>query len=266
MKNLLKDFRSKVEPNKSFISYERSHKEIINSLKLEIDFFNRMKEIYDLTSQNYLLSKFDLMPLIDNGEIIAKKCKEVIISLSNLEDVLPSGEVPILSVFQAFMVKEIGEGYGLDINVLNSGTKLLINHMKNIVSSLKKEEMEEKIDKKSKILDINEIVESLDIIKDKVQNKLEKTNKDSILNLAKTLNQIKTINEKEKENDLQLFNKNFTNDVYNCCKYFFEKELIESEGLIFMVNYFNKCELLLKDIEYYMNKKDWGKYNLEIKK
>ena len=267
MKNLLKDFRAIVEPHKSFISYERNHKELIDNLKLKIDFFNRMEEIDDLTSENYLFSKIELMSIVDNGQIIAKKCKDVIISLSNLKDVLPSGEVPILSIFQAFMVKEIGEGYGLDINILNIGTKLLINHMKNIVSSIKKEDIENKNDKDFKILDVNEIVDSLDIIKDKVKNKLDRKDRDSILDLAKTLNQIKTINEKGKnKNDLQIFNQNFTNEVYSCCKYFFEKELIESEGLTFMVNYFNKCELLLKDIEYYIDKKDWGQYNIEIKK
>ena len=121
--------------------------------------------------------------------------------------------------------------------------------------------------KNDKILKTDEIIQSLDIIKDKIQNKLDKTNKDSILNLAKTLNEIKKIIGKvQKENDLQVFNQNFTNEVYICCIKFFEKELIESEGLNFMVNYFNKCESLLKDIEYYMNKKDWGKYNIEIKK
>ena len=134
---------------------------------------------------------------------------------------------------------------------------------------MKEEDMISKKDnnKNDKILKTDEIIQSLDIIKDKIQNKLDKTNKDSILNLAKTLNEIKKIIGKvQKENDLQIFNQNFTNEVYICCIKFFEKELIESEGLNFMVNYFNKCESLLKDIEYYMNKKDWGKYNIEIKK
>ena len=160
MKNLLKDFRSKVEPNNSFISYEKSQKEIIDNLKLSIDFFKKMKEIYDLTRKNDLFSKIELMSLIDNGQRIAKKCKDVIISLSNLTDILPSGEIPILSVFQAFMVKEIGEGYGLDINVLNHGTKLLINNMKKKVSSMKEEDMISKKDnnKNDKILKTDEII------------------------------------------------------------------------------------------------------------
>ena len=33
-----------------------------------------------------------------------------------------------------------------------------------------------------------------------------------------------------------------------------------------MVNYFNKCESLLKDMEFYINKKEWENYDIEIKK
>ena len=40
---------------------------------------------------------------------------------------------------------------------------------------------------------------------------------------------------------------------------------METEGLSFMVNYFNKLESLLEDIKCYINKNDWGKYNIEIK-
>lgn len=201
-----------------------------------------------------------------------KKCRDVIISLSNLTDILPNYEdIPILSIFQAFMVKEIGEGYGLDINVLNSGTKLLMNNMQNILSSIENQKIENEKDnnnKVSNILDTNEIIKSLDIIKNKVQDKLEKTNKDSILTLANLLNQIKELNKKkEKEiKELEIINQNFTDEVYNYCIQYFEKELLESKGLIFMVNYFNKCESLLEDIDYYIKKKDWGNYNIELKK
>jgi len=201
-----------------------------------------------------------------------KKCRDVIISLSNLTDILPNYEdIPILSIFQAFMVKEIGEGYGLDINVLNSGTKLLMNNMQNILSSIENQKIENEKDnnnKVSNILDTNEIIKSLDIIKNKVQDKLEKTNKDSILTLANLLNQIKELNKKkEKEiKELEIINQNFTDEVYNYCIQYFEKELLESKGLIFMVNYFNKCESLLEDIDHYIKKEDWGNYNIELKK
>ena len=272
MRNLLKDFRAKVEPHKLFISYEEENIISIDESKSSINYNERIKEINDLTKNNDLFSKIRIDLIIGNGRNIAKKCRDVIISLSNLTDILPNYEdIPILSIFQAFMVKEIGEGYGLDINVLNSGTKLLMNNMQNILSSIENQKIENEKDnnnKVSNILDTNEIIKSLDIIKNKVQDKLEKTNKDSILTLANLLNQIKELNKKkEKEiKELEIINQNFTDEVYNYCIQYFEKELLESKGLIFMVNYFNKCESLLEDIDYYIKKKDWGNYNIELKK
>ena len=47
---------------------------------------------------------------------------------------------------------------------------------------------------------------------------------------------------------------------------FFEKEIIESEGLSFMVNYYNKLKIILDDIDYYINEKNWDKFEMEIKK
>ena len=275
MKNLIRDFRSKVEPHKSFLSYERENKLLVDKLKSDINFEERMKEINGLTSKNDLFSKIDLASIVTNGRKIAKNCRDVIISLSNLKDIFPSssGDLPVLAIFQAFMVKEIGEGYGFDINILNSGTKLLINKMKKIVSSMNISKIDNKKDNNdlSDILDPNEINRSLDIIKNKMQDKLEKSNKDSILSLANLLNQIKEMFiEKEKvkekkETELELINQKFTNDVYKICLLYFEKELFESEGLTFMINYFNKCEKILEDFEYYINKKDWGNYNIKIK-
>jgi len=271
MTSLLKDFHSEVGVNKlSQFSIEED-KLFIDKIKLNINFDKRMKEITELTSKNVLFSKIKLESLIENGKKIAKKCKKVIISLSNLKDILPSlyGDLPILSIFQAFMVKEIGEGFGLDINVLNYGTKQLISKMKNILSSMNKQQIEivYSNNELTEILDSNELKKSLDAISDKVQNKLEKGNKDSILSLANLLNEMREINIKNeiKTKELELINRNFTNDVYRICLSYFEKELNESEGLIFMINYFNKCESLLKDIDYYTNKEDWGQYNVEIK-
>ena len=63
-----------------------------------------------------------------------------------------------------------------------------------------------------------------------------------------------------------LFNKIFINEVSEYCKKYFERELKESKGLIFMVNYFNKCESLLQDIDFYINKKEWDDFEMEIKK
>ena len=55
--------------------------------------------------------------------------------------------------------------------------------------------------------------------------------------------------------------------MYAFCVFYFEKEIRESKGLVFLINYFNALNGLLKDIdEYYIPKKDWDNFEMEIKK
>ena len=231
-----------------------------------------MKEVNELISKNDLFSKIGYNILIDNGKKIADKCCDVIISLSKLKQLFPtsSGNVPSISIFQAFMIKEIGEGFGQDINALNSQTKLLMNKL-NILKENEGMENNNDNEKLSEILDNKEIAEYREVIEEKIQDKLQKGNEKGILPLAKLMNQIrekyiqwaKENNKLEKE---ELINFDLTVNIYKFCLCFFEKELKESDCLSFMVNYFDRIESLLKDIEDYINKDDWGKYNLEIKK
>ena len=168
------------------------------------------------------------------------------------------------------MIKEIGEGFGQDINALNSQTKLLMNKL-NILKENEGMENNNDNEKLSEILDNKEITECREVIKEKIQDKLQKGNEKGILPLAKLMNQIrekyiqwaKENNKLEKE---ELINFDLTVNIYKFCLCFFEKELKESDCLSFMVNYFDRIESLLKDIEDYINKNDWEKYNLEIKK
>ena len=269
MSELVKDFLSNVETNQSFLSFKKEDKLSINELKSKIKFKERIEEILKLTNQNSLFSKIDVASLIKNGRIIANKIIKFIVSLSNLKGILPniSQNIPALSIFQAFMVKEIAEGYGLDINVLNYGTKLLLSKMHMMATSMKDIKKTENIynDTIIEIFDNKVLIESFELIENKIQNMLEKSNnRDSILTLANLINLLK---ENDNNNGEKIdSNYKFTKEISSFCMNFFENELIESEGLTFMMNYFNKCESLLKDIEYYINKKDWEEYNIEIKK
>ena len=175
------------------------------------------------------------------------------------------------------MVKEIAQGYGLDFNVLNSGTKYLLNNIYNNLNLDKKAHKKDNNNKnnfednndKPKFYNLKEISKSLDTIENQIKDKLQKgNNKKTILTLAQLLNIIYTENWKIKEDtkNQYLFNKDLTNDISEYCKEYFERELKESKGLIFMVNYFNKCESLLQDIESYINKKEWENFEMEIKK
>ena len=271
MKNLLKDYRSQVAYDKSFFDDDKD-KNWIEKKKSVIDFDKRMKEINELISKNDFFSKIGYNILIDNGKKIADKCCDVIISLSKLKQLFPtsSGNVPSISIFQAFMIKEIGEGFGQDINALNSQTKLLMNKL-NILKENEGMENNNDNEKLSEILDNKEITEYREVIKEKIQDKLQKGNEKGILPLAKLMNQIREKyiqwpKENNKLGEEELINFDLTVNIYKFCLCFFERELKESDCLSFMVNYFDRIESLLKDIEDYINKNDWEKYNLEIKK
>ena len=136
------------------------------------------------------------------------------------------------------MVKEIAEGYGLNIDILNSGTKFLLTHIRNNLNSLNNLQKDMNL---SEVLDNKEISESLNIIENKVKDKLEKgKNRDSILALAKLLKILREKNIKELNNSKNKFNEeNFTNEISTFCMVYFESELVESKGLVFMSNYFN---------------------------
>ena len=267
MVDLLNDFNSKIVVNESFNSYEKDDKIIIKELKSKMKYNERMTKIMDMTNNNYLFSKINVSSLIINGRNLEEKCKKVIISLSNLKGIFPSvsQDIPILSIFQAVMVKEIAEGYGLNIDILSSGTKFLLSNIRKNLKSMNNIQID---NNKSEILDYNEISESLDIIENKVKDKLERgKNRESILTLAKLLKILREKTIKELKNSNQEFSEEkFTNEISAFCVAYFENELIESKGLVFMLNYFNKCESLLKDIEYYCNKNEWDNYDIEIKK
>ena len=278
MFELMKNFSSDIENKKDFGSFENENLINIRYLKSELQFNEKMKEITILTKENYLFSKINIASIIENGRIMADKCKNIIISLSNLKGILPniSENIPAISILQAFLVKETAQGYGLDINILNSGTKFLINNISNNLNKKKgqiKEDNNEKNEKEKNQLqemyNSKELRKSLDTIENQIKNKLEKgNNKKTILTLANLLNIIYKENFKINADtkNQYLFNKNFTNEISEYCKDYFERELKESKGLIFMVNYFNKCESLLKDIEFYINKKEWEDFEMEIKK
>ena len=280
MVELMKNFLSDIENRKDFGSFENEDLINIKEAKSEIGFNEKMKEIVELTNENYLFSKINVSSIIENGRKIAEKCKNIIISLSKLKGILPniSQSIPAISILQAVMIKETAQGYGLDINILNSGTKFLLNNINNLNLN-KKQKNQKKEDSninnyneknsKQTIYNSKEINKVLDTIENKIRDKLEiGNNKNTILTLAKILNIIYNENLKMKPDNINqyLFNKLFINEVSEYCKKYFERELKESKGLIFMVNYFNKCESLLQDIDFYINKKEWDDFEMEIKK
>lgn len=276
MEELIKDFRSKVESNKAFLPLEKDNILKMKELKENIQFRERMDKIKKMTKNNELFSNFDVESSIINGRNSAYLTKDIILSLFNFNNILPavSQDLPIESIYQAFMVKEIGEGYGLDINILNSGTKYLLKHIKNVSSLKEKNPFEksenqiiEQTDDLKNINDIN-IDEFKDIIKKKSSERLEflAQNNKTVYNIADILNSLNGENKNNNENcsdqKAELFN-----GIFAYCLFFFEKEIKESEGLNIMFNYLNKIKSLLKDIESYYTKEEyWKHFEMQIKK
>ena len=155
MNDLLKDFRIYIESNDLFLTDENKMK--FEQQKEKINFTERMNKINEMISNNELFDKIKYDSIIKNGKISAKKCKEIIISFSNLKDIFPkiSQKLPILSIYQAFMVKEIGASFGFDIDILNSGTKRLLSYIKKLLNSLEKINLNEQ-DVDLKKIDIKE--------------------------------------------------------------------------------------------------------------
>ncbi len=267
MDNLLQKFRM-VEENCSIISLKEEDKSKITHLKEKIQFNQKMKEIKKICNSNDYFSSIDINSIIENGKNNAQNCKEVIISLSNLQGIFPriSDKYPLISIFQGYMVKLIKDGFGLNKDSLQYGIAILRKELNNIFEELKDNK---KIDEKQndkKLLDEGDLNQLFNEIENKLKDSLYGSNKKLIFKLAEILNKLgETL--KEQQIDMNLnFNEQFTDLIAYFCEMFFEKEIIESKGLSFMVNYYEKLKLLLEDIDYYSKKDDWGTYEMLIKK
>lgn len=198
MFELMKDFRSDIQNKNNFGCFDNDDIINIKNYKKDINFNEEMKKIKEITEKNYLFSKINVTSIIENGRKIADNCKNIIISFSKLKGILPniSQDIPAISILQAFMIKEIAEGYGLDMNVLNSGTKFLLSNICNNLDLNQnkgdnKEKKPEEKEKEQKILNIKELSKSLDTIENKVKEKIKTgNNKNTILTVAKLLNLI----------------------------------------------------------------------------
>ena len=156
------------------------------------------------------------------------------------------------------MVKEIGAGFGIDIDISNSYTTQLLKFIGNHLPLKEKKQL-------NTVNDFNKVdaEEFKNIIQQKAQDILNnsKNNRDTILSIADLLNRLMKMNGNNTENN-ENENIDFSISIYKYCIYFFSREIRESDGLCFMTNYFNKLESLIEDINYYKEKKDWG--NCEI--
>ena len=260
IEELTKDYRTHVEADKSFLLLTKEDILTNQELKMDIKFNQRLEEIKKAIINNNLLSNIDINSLIENAKNSAKESIKVIMSLSKLDGVLPSisQNIPAISIYQAFMVKEIGARFGLDIDIVNAGTKQLLTFIQKILPEIGKNQKNTKIEGLNEI----DIEENKKFIQEKAKEKLGQSTseRNTIFSLADFLSRLKNMDDKYQKND----NINFSISVYSYCIFFFEKEIKESEGLLFILNCFNKYKLLMNDIKDYIEKKDWDNYDIKI--
>ena len=265
MNLLIKDFRE-IEKDRRFISLDNDDKLHLEELKAKIQFRKRIDKIKELWESNEFLAKINIDSILKNGRLNAKNCKNVIISLSNLKGILPSvdKDIPLISILQAFFVKEIEMGYGLNINSLNYGIKLLKANFDDIIANKKNDEIDENI--KDQILNQNKLCQNIDSISKKINDILSKSNKKLIFQLAEFLNKLSDDARDNIGEDIDNFNIEFTNIIEEYCVLFFENEITISEKLTFMWNYYKNFKLILEDIKEYSEKEVWDNFEMEIKK
>ena len=282
MDELMRIFRT-IEKNEFSLFFdelneEEEYKKILEA-KNKLNYKEKIEELNKLWESNEFFAKISIKSILENGRLFAKSCKNVLISLSNLKGILPniSKDIPLISILQAFMVKEIEMGYGLNINSLNYGLTILKKNFDSIllnnnnfndnnnINELENNDINDN-NNKNEVLNGVKLSENIDVISKKIYDLLQKSNQKLVSQIAKLLMKLAEIAKYNKFEDSINFNIEFTNIIEKFCSKFFEKEIIVSEKVTFMYNYYHKLSLLLDDIKYYASKEEWDSYEMEIKK
>ena len=170
--------------------------------------------------------------------------------------------MPIITFLQSYMIKEIGGGYGFDFERISYCFKKFNKDIKDLnINKIKQKNSDN--NEEIKVYNINEITGQKDEIKSRI-NEIEKNfNKEVINNIAERINEF-TSNGKESQENNNKINIENTHAISQLCQIYFEKELDNSKGIPFLIYFFNKNKCLMNDIDYYINKKDWEKDEIEF--
>ena len=239
---------------------ENSNEEIQD--KSLIDNIDKLKENL---KNNLLFKNINIENIKAHGRKIAKKYEKNIILLSNLKNVFPEtlNNIPIISFLQAFMIKEIGAGYGFDFNSVNDCFKKFEKDINNLNFQEIKESKYKKTDK-IKLYKKEDIHNQKDELNSTINEIWKSSNKEVIEKLVNRIHEL-TLKGKNKISDENAFNIENTKAISKLCQIYFEKEIDSSHGLPFFIYYYKQNESLMKDIKYYAEKKDWEKDEMEIK-
>ena len=203
----------------------------------------------------------NLDSIIKSVKIQAIKYKNIINSLMNLSRKLNyfKSDIPAISIFQAFMVIEIGKSFGFISNEINFEMESYLRRIQEEFSqenfSLPKSEEEGKI----KAIDLN-----INIIQEQIENNLNGSN-NSLLDVIETLsNLFSAVKEKCGKNKISedILNRRITDKICLFCVSYFEEQLKKTNGLIIWNQYYDICNSI-KD-QYEMEcKSSFTKYEIE---
>ena len=250
---LLKQYNNLIE--KPLEKQEREKDRLDTERKIQ-----KLKEKIDDVSE--MFKQININNVIITGRKSINKCRNLIISLGDLSNTLNSidDDIPAISFFQAYMVKEIGEILGFNWKEMDKQVKIYLEEMKDNLDNMDV----------SKYYDKNKHKKDISIInKDDIIKELEEENKKSEDNFIKQLaKQFNTIRQNEINNDLLLKNKidkMMTDGICIECRDYLIKVLEDSKGIFFWKNYLNACKKLNKNLELLKSKeKDWCEKEMKI--
>jgi hypothetical protein len=227
------------------------------------------QKLYEELKDNLIFKNISLENIKRHGKNIAEKYEKNIILLSNLKNVFPSQykNFPITALLQAFMIKEIGAGYGFDFNNLNYCFRQFDKDLKNM--SLENENIITDNDENKKGYNNEEIENQRGELQSKIEEIMDNSNEEVMERLVQKI--IKLTSEKKEKNsnsnneirDDMKFIKD-TKAISLLCQTYFENELDSTRGIPFIIYYFIKNQKLMDDIQFFINKKDWEKDAIEI--
>ena len=278
--------------------FTEDNKEINNTInnlcKNYSTIFENPKEIQDIENKteeqfksdvseikNKLDLKFDMFKninienIINNGIISSNRCRNIINSLANLSEVLENideSNLPAISYFQAFMVREIGEIFGFNFQEMKKEIDEYIQKQISL-SDLSNYEPKKKVKKKeNKIEEKMEI--NINIIANYLKSEFEKSNKGFIRKLARMFNDMRNeeFDELEGNEEKIIKKKNqidqyLTNGIFEECIKYLIITLEKSNGIFFFKNYFLFCQNLEKDLKRFSElefSEHFGKKEMQI--
>jgi hypothetical protein len=142
------------------------------------------QKIFEELETNLLFKNITLDNIKRHGRNIAEKYEKNIILLSGLKNVFPAKykDIPKEVLLQAFMIKEIGIGYGFDFNNLNYCFRQFDKDLKNMC--LDNENIITEEDDKSRGYNNEEIENQKNELQSKIDELFGNTNEDVIKRLA----------------------------------------------------------------------------------